>query len=102
MFQLLAENISANITDPARRKIYGRTLYGVQDAQAIEGWVQSNADSLLSIVDETEALDLAWPLLTRHINGGVFTKFDKPEVLKRNRAWMDQWKALQRSPENHP
>jgi superfamily II DNA/RNA helicase len=82
LFQLLAENISANITDPARRKIYGRTLYGIQDAQAIEGWVQSNADSLLSIVDETEALDLAWPLLTRHINGGVFTKFDKPEVLK--------------------
>jgi superfamily II DNA/RNA helicase len=82
LFQLFAENISANITDPARRKIYGRTLYGVQDAQAIEGWVQSNADSLLSIVDETAALDLAWPLLTQHINGGIFTKFDKPEVLK--------------------
>ena len=82
LFQLLAGNISANITDPARRKIYGRTLYGIQDAQAIEGWVQTNADSLLTIVDETDALDLAWPLLTRHINGGVFTKFDKPEVLK--------------------
>jgi len=82
LFKLLAENISANITDPSRRKIYGRTLYGVQDAQAIEGWVQSNAANLLSIVDETEALDLAWPLLTRHIDGGVFTRFDKPEVLK--------------------
>ncbi|MEW8290595.1 MAG: DEAD/DEAH box helicase [Candidatus Thiodiazotropha endolucinida] len=82
LFQLLAGNISANITDPVRRKIYGRTLYGIQDAQAIEGWVQTNADNLLSIVDETEALDLAWPLLTRHINSGVFTKFDKPEVLK--------------------
>ncbi len=82
LFQLLAQNISASITDPARRKIYGRTLYGVQDAQAIERWVQSNAVNLISIVDETEALDLAWPLLTQHINGGVFTKFDKPEVLK--------------------
>lgn len=82
LFQLLAGNISANITDPARRIVYGRTLYGIQDAQAIEGWVQSNADSLFSIVDETEALDLAWPLLTRHINSGLFTKFDKPEVLK--------------------
>lgn len=82
LFQLLAENISANITDPARRKIYGRTLYGVQDAQAIEGWVQLNAASLLSIVDETEVLDFAWPLLTQHINGGIFMKFNKPEVLK--------------------
>ena len=82
LFQLLAGNISANITDPARRKIYGRTLYGIQDAQAIERWVQTNADSLLSIVDETDALDLTWPLLIRHINSGVFTKFDKPEMLK--------------------
>lgn len=82
LFQLLAKNISTNITDPVRRKIYGKTLYGVQDAQAIYGWVQSNADSLLSIVDETDALDLTWPLLTRHIDSGVFTKFDKPEVLK--------------------
>lgn len=89
LFQLLAGNISANITDPTRRRIYGRTLYGVQDAQAIEGWVQSNADGLLSIVDETEALDRVWPLLTRHINGGVFTKFDKPEVLKEiARGWI--------------
>ncbi|WP_140920021.1 DEAD/DEAH box helicase [Limnobaculum xujianqingii] len=82
LFQLLAGNISATITDPARRRIYGRTLYGIQEAQAIERWVQSNADNLLSIGDETEALNLVWPLLTRHINGGVFTKFDKPEVLK--------------------
>ena len=82
LFQLLAGNISANITDPARRKIYGRTLYGIRDAQAIEGGVQANVDSLLSIDDETEALDLVWPLLTQYINGGVFTKFDKPEVLK--------------------
>lgn len=82
LFQLLAGNISANITDPARRRIYGRTLYGIKDAQAIEGWVQANADSLLSIVDETDVLGLAWPLLTRHINSGVFTKFDKPEVCK--------------------
>ena len=90
LFKLLAENISTNITDPARRKTYGRTLYGVQDAQAIEGWVQSNAASLLSIVDEAEALDLAWPLLTKHINNGVFRKFDKPGVLKEvAHGWID-------------
>lgn len=82
LFQLLAENISANITDPERRKIYGRTLYGIQDAQAIEGWVQSNTDRLLSILDETEALELIWPLFTQQIKAGVFSKFNKPEVLK--------------------
>ncbi len=82
LFQLLAVNISASIPEPVRRKIYGRTLYGIQDAQAIETWVQSNASSLLTIVDETKALDILWPLLTQHINNNLFTKFDKSEVLK--------------------
>lgn len=82
LFQLPAGNISANITDPAQRKIYGRTLYGIQDAKVIEDWVQPNIDSLYSIVDEAGVLDLIWPLLIRHVNSGVFTKFDKPEVLK--------------------
>lgn len=82
LFQLLARNISAKIKDPVRRKIYGRTLYGIQDAQAIESWVKTNVVSILSIVDGTDTLDLAWPLLARHINRGIFTKFDKPEALK--------------------
>ncbi len=81
LFKLVAENISANITDPERRKIYGRTLYGVQKAQAIEEWVRSNADKLLSI-EEEEILDLVWPLLDEHIKDGVFTKFDNRDVLK--------------------
>lgn len=90
LFQLLAKNISENITDPVHRKAYGRTLYGVQDAQAIEGWVQSNAAMLLSIADDEEILDLAWPLLTEHINNGIFRKFDKPEVLKEiAHGWID-------------
>lgn len=89
LFQLLAENISAN-TDPSRRRIYGRTLYGIQDAYAIEEWVQSNAVNLLTIVDEKELLDLAWPLINRHINGGVFTKIDKPEVAREIvHGWID-------------
>lgn len=82
LFRLLAENISTKITNPTRRKIYGRTLYGVRDAQIIEEWVQSNAANLLSIIDEAELLDFTWPLLTKYINNGISTKFNKPEVLK--------------------
>lgn len=82
LFQLLAKNISTKITDPARRKTYGRTLYGFQDAKAIEEWVKSNAVSLLSTIDETKTLDLVWPLFSQHIDGGVFKKFDNSDVLK--------------------
>lgn len=90
LFKLLAENISANIIDPARRKIYGKTLYGVHDVMAIEGWVQSNTARLHSVADEEETLELIWPLLIDHINNGVFRKFDKPEVLiEIVKEWID-------------
>lgn len=82
LFHLLAKNISENMTDPVRRKIYGRTLYGIQDAQLIEQWVKDNADALLSTADENEILDLLWPLIVKQIKGGVFSKYDKPDVLQ--------------------
>jgi len=48
LFKLLAENISRSITEPEHRKIYGRTLYGLRDAQEVEGWVQANIGHLRS------------------------------------------------------
>ncbi|WP_035242118.1 DEAD/DEAH box helicase [Desulfobacter vibrioformis] len=82
LFKLLAENISENITDVNRRKAFGKTLYGVNDAKAIEGWVQDNADELIAAQNGDEVLDLAWPLITGHVNNKAFNKFDKKDVLK--------------------
>lgn len=82
LFKLLAENISKNITDVNRRKAFGKTLYGVNDAKAIEGWVQDNADELLDAQNGDEALDLVWPLIMGHVHNKAFNKFDKKDVLK--------------------
>jgi superfamily II DNA/RNA helicase len=82
LFKLLAGNISEKITEPARRKVYGRTLYGVNVSKKIEEWVQLNAIQLLSVTKEEELFNLVWPLLTEHIHNGIFKKFDKPDVLK--------------------
>jgi len=82
LFKLLAENISENITDVNRRKAFGKTLYGVNDAKAIEGWVQDNADELLDVQNGDEALDLVWPLIMGHVHNKAFNKFDKKNVLK--------------------
>lgn len=82
LFKLLAENISENITDVNRRKAFGKTLYGVNDAKAIEGWVQDNADELLDAQNGDEVLDLVWPLITWHVHNKAFNKFDKKDVLK--------------------
>jgi superfamily II DNA/RNA helicase len=82
LFKLLAENISENITDVNRRKAFGKTLYGVNDAKTIERWVQDNADELIAAQNGDEVLDLVWPLITGHIHNKAFNKFDKKDVLK--------------------
>jgi superfamily II DNA/RNA helicase len=82
LFKLLAENISENITDVNRRKAFGKTLYGVNDAKAIETWVQDNADELIAAQNGDEVLDLVWPLITGHVHNKTFNKFDKKDVLK--------------------
>jgi len=82
LFKLLAENISENITDVNRRKAFCKTLYGINDAKAIETWVQDNADELIAAQNEDEILDLVWPLITGHVYNKTFNKFDKKDVLK--------------------
>ncbi|KIX12689.1 DEAD/DEAH box helicase [Dethiosulfatarculus sandiegensis] len=82
LFRLLAENIVNKISDPDVRRVFGRTLYGMQDAQSIQGWVQENITQLLSLNSAKEFLDLVWPLLATHIHNKVFQKFDNPDVLK--------------------
>lgn len=81
LFKILAENISKNISDPSRRKVYGRTLYGVRDSQAIAGWVQIKISELLSVNNDNEFLDIIWPLLAIHVHNRVFNKIDQPTVL---------------------
>lgn len=82
LFKLLAENISENITDANRRKAFGKTLYGVNDAKAIEGWVQDNADELIAAQNGDEVIALIWPLITEHIHNRAFNKFDKKDILE--------------------
>ncbi len=82
LFKLLAENISENITNINRRKAFSKTLYGVNDAKAIEGWVQDNADELIATQNGEEILDLVWPLITGYVHNKAFNNFDKKDVLR--------------------
>lgn len=82
LFKLLAENISKSISDPRRRNIYGRTLYGMQDAQEVDSWLQANIGSLLSTKTDDEVLDVVWSVLVKHIHNPTFNKCDNPAVLQ--------------------
>ncbi len=82
LFKLLAENIMAKIPEERWRKIYGRTLRGIHDAQAIEQWTQDNLASLLAPPDDTSTLDLVWSLFTEHITEKIFTNFNNLDIRK--------------------
>lgn len=81
LFQLLATNISSTIPDPNRRKVYGRTMFGIRDSQTIEEWVQTHATDLIQTVTVEDFLYLVWPLIINQVQSGPLHKFDKPEVL---------------------
>lgn len=82
LFKFLAKNISENVSDANRRKTFGKTLYGVNDAKAIEGWVQDNVDELIAAQNGDEVLDLVWPLIMEHVHNKAFNKFDQTDILK--------------------
>lgn len=90
LFELLANNISNAVPDDTRRRVFARTMYGIQDSQLIEKWVTENANKLLAISDETEVLDIFWSLLTEHVKNKMFAKIDPPDVIKEiARAWIE-------------
>ncbi len=89
LFKILADNISNHITDISRRKAFGKTLYGVNDAIEIEAWVKDNADTLLGAQNGEDLFDITWPLIAGHIHNRAFNKFDKKDVLKDiTKKWM--------------
>ena len=76
LFSVIAKNISSSVTEPNRRKVYGRTLYGLQGAAAIETWIHKNIESLLTAAEDSDFIELIWPLLHSHITNGIFKKID--------------------------
>lgn len=82
LFKFLAANISRTITKASQRNAFGKTLYGVTDAKAINAWVQDHADELIGSTNGKNILDLAWPLITDYIHNNTFNKFDKKDVLR--------------------
>lgn len=81
LFMLLAENILVSTTDK-QRKVFSKTLYGVNDAKTIEKWIQDNTDKLFATQNEDEIFDLVWPLIMEYVHNETFYKFNKKDILK--------------------
>jgi hypothetical protein len=89
LFKLIANNISINITDPERRKAYGKTLYGIQVAKSIEEWVKDNIDAFIAAVNDEDIIELIWPLFMEHIKNKIFKKFDVDLLKKISKKWIE-------------
>jgi len=82
LFVLLAQNIQQKVTEPSRRKIFGKTLYGVWTILEIERWVTEHIEDIVSCEDYDELLSTLWSIMVENIQNTTFRKCDKPEVLE--------------------
>jgi len=74
LFQLLANNIEENIPDQAKRLVYGKTLFGVNNSIEIEQWVKENIDELNNTESDENLISLLWSLLLINIKNKTFNK----------------------------
>lgn len=90
VFMLLASNVATQVPEPERRRIFGKTLFGVNEASKVEEWVAQHLPQIASTRSQIELLNIIWPLLSSCIRNGTFTKCDKPTVMKRAaEKWLD-------------
>lgn len=80
-FHLIAEDLVVRDVGPARRTVFGRTLLGLADCLALEGWVSENLGALRRC-DGPEALLLSvWPVLRALVSNANFRSCDSPDRL---------------------
>jgi len=82
MFLTLARNVERGVSDASRRRIYGRTLYGVQTSIKIEDWVKEHIEELIACKGNDELLTIIWPILAGNISNNTFRKCDPAAVLR--------------------
>jgi POLQ-like helicase len=82
LFGIIATNIRQKVTDPVKRKIYGKTLYGVQVSLEIDAWVNDNLHQLVDCNGIAELFMTVWPLINKNIQNNIFRKCDNQEKLK--------------------
>ena len=90
LFLTLAKNILAKMPDPIRRKIFGKTMYGIPDSLAISDWVNANLDTFDYEKADIEILESLWPLIESNIFNQSFKKCSIPLSMKELAlAWLE-------------
>ncbi|WP_044896173.1 DEAD/DEAH box helicase [Bacillus alveayuensis] len=82
LFKLLNQNIYKKVPNESKRKVFGKTLYGVRTSLEIETWLTENIHLIINCKSTDEFITVLWSIISQNINNSTFRKCDKPEVLK--------------------
>ncbi|WP_237578404.1 hypothetical protein [Leptospira mayottensis] len=74
IFTIIANRILNEVTDSKKRKIYGKTLFGIREIQKIESWIQLNIETLNNVKDNRLLFQKLWPILLEHTKNNMFVK----------------------------
>jgi POLQ-like helicase len=88
LFELLAANVTARAGDADKRRAYGRTLFGVGDAVALEKWVADNLQHIAGCDDDDELFGVVWPCIAARIENDTFKKWRPIETTE---AFARRW-----------
>jgi superfamily II DNA/RNA helicase len=81
IFLELFHNMEDRVSEPEKRRIFGKTLYGVQTSVSIERWIKEHIENLLTSQDVNGLLTAIWPVIAENISNNTFRKCDPPETL---------------------
>jgi POLQ-like helicase len=88
IFNIIARNIEICCPLETERRAFGRTLFGLTQAQDIKQWVESNANLLEQCNTESEALDILWPYIYSQSRNKALHKIDSTDNL---RSLVSEW-----------
>lgn len=90
LFDAVSKRILQSAPDAEKRKIYGRTLFGIQQIIEIEKWLFQNIGELRSALSQDQLLEKIWPLLTAHIITSDFHKVENnSDLIQVAVAWIN-------------
>lgn len=82
LFKLIAKNISNSISEVEKRRVYGKTLFGLNKSKNIEEWTLMNLPTLQLCQDIEEMLNLIWPIMESNIQNSTYKKCNDRDILK--------------------
>ncbi|MED4013778.1 DEAD/DEAH box helicase [Priestia aryabhattai] len=82
VFKLIGGNISQNVPQDDKKKVFGKTLFGLRTVLSIENWSNSNLDALNNCKSFEELLVALWPFLASNVQNNTFNKCEQQEALR--------------------